>query len=370
MLSNSLTTSPPESETFPWEEKGGKEQRRLIYYTLHGIVGLLMVLFNGFVLLAYCRRKKLRKQISLVMMNMFVFCFLHGFIVGIMYPLQRLYRYSMSADVCVFNTLVMDFADNYILVLLPVIAAEKLLHVKYPKCSQTNMRIWSVCSMVLAVVITVCYAWLPLIPNLNVPTDRLLTSDNSRRQEEISRFYRQYSCQYRINKKNYLEPIFTIGIELACVSAVVGTYICLFIMLKHRLATYSDFTRTRHAQLRRAGLIALTVSLTFIFTFLPYGIALQVKNICDTNTSDRSSSLCNGLILELRFVFSLLAHLGNLLAPLLFAILNRNIKHSLLAFLRCGTEERSNSVTFVTAYTTSTNTCKIAHCHQNDAFTP
>ncbi|KAF6022859.1 hypothetical protein EB796_018841 [Bugula neritina] len=56
----------------------------------------------------------------MVMLTLFVFCFIHGLFVGIIYPLQRVYRYKMSSSMCILTTLLMDFADNYILVLLPV----------------------------------------------------------------------------------------------------------------------------------------------------------------------------------------------------------------------------------------------------------
>lgn len=59
-------------------------------------------------------------------------------------------------------------------------------------------------------------------------------------------------------------------------------------------------------------------------------------------TTQKSSSVCNGITLELRFVFSIIAHTGNLLAPLLFIVLNVNLRQSLMSFIR-GTAASKNS---------------------------
>lgn len=167
-----------DATTSQYENSEAKALRRLIYYVMHGIVGILIVLFNGFIIFAYSRREKIRRNISMVMMNMFIFCFIHGFIVGIVYPLQRVYRYSMGDSLCIVSTLLMDFADNYILILLPVLSIERLLTVKYPNLSKKKHQLWSVVSIVIALFVTACYAWLPLVPALNIPMANKISHDN------------------------------------------------------------------------------------------------------------------------------------------------------------------------------------------------
>ena len=184
---DATTMSASHASTSVYESRDAKALRRAIYYTMHGIVGLLIVLFNGFVILAYAKREKLRRLISMVMMNLYIFCFVHGLIVGIVWPLQRVYRYSMGDELCIITTLVMDFADNYILVLLPVLAIERFIHVKYPHVSKKKMRVWSIISVVAALLVTVCYAWLPLIPDLEIPMAEQLSHDNAGRLADISR---------------------------------------------------------------------------------------------------------------------------------------------------------------------------------------
>lgn len=178
-IADTTFTAAMEASTSVYESRDAKAIRRLIYYIMHGMVGLSIVLFNGLVIAAYARREKLRRLISAVMMNMYIFCFIHGLIVGIVWPLQRVYRYDMNEELCIITTLVMDFADNYILVLLPVLAIERLIHLKYPNLSKRKLRVWSVTSILAALLVTVCYAWLPLIPDLEVPVARQLSHDNA-----------------------------------------------------------------------------------------------------------------------------------------------------------------------------------------------
>ncbi|KAF6022858.1 hypothetical protein EB796_018840 [Bugula neritina] len=170
--------------------------------------------------------------------------------------------------------------------------------------------------------------------------------DNEVRQQELSRFYRHYTCQFRINKKNEFEPIFNILIGSVCVFLVIGIHVAMFFMLRSRLTKYSNMAENRKKQLRKAALTVLLVAVTFICTLLPFGITIQIAAFCDTNTTKKENIACNGLTLELRFVFSILAHLGNLLAPLLFTLLNKSIRRQLREFVtpRCSTLRKKNSL--------------------------
>lgn len=167
-----------EATTSIYENRENKATRRLVYYILHGIVGLLVAAFNGLVIIAYVKHKNLRRHISMVMMNVFVFCFIHGLIVGIVYPLQRVYRYQMSSQICIFTTLLMDFADNYILILLPILAVERFIHLRYPNISNRKIKVWSIVSITAALLVTACYAWLPLVPELNIAQAGQISHDN------------------------------------------------------------------------------------------------------------------------------------------------------------------------------------------------
>ena len=88
-------------------------------------------------------------------------------------------------------------------------------------------------------------------------------------------------------------------------------------------------------------------------------------------TTTKESSACNYLSLELRFVFSILAHLGNLLAPLIFALLNVRIRKALKEFLQpntsCDDEVYDNKdMVLDQTMVTSAPTCDPT----NKAFTP
>lgn len=202
--STQILSTNIDATTSRFENTEAKNLRRLIYYILHGIVGLLTVLFNGVVIYAYGRSEKVRQKITVVMMNMFVFCLIHGFIVGIVYPLQRVYRYSMGDTWCIITTLLMDFADNYILVLLPVLAIERLITVIYPHMSRRKHLLYSVVSIVTALLVTVCYAWLPLIPALDIPMADKITHQNQGECEDTPVFFHSPCLSmYHVYTENY-----------------------------------------------------------------------------------------------------------------------------------------------------------------------
>lgn len=334
-----------DQSTFPWEEPDKKYIRRTIYYLLHGLVGLSTSLFNGLVILVYIRRPKIRKHISFVMLSMFVFCFIHGLIVGTIWPLQRVYRYDMHANLaglCVLSNLVMDFCDKYVLLLLPVLAVERLIHLKVPFISKRKANIWAVASIVGLLVFAILYAWLPLVPAVDVRKETQIYSKNAERQRYLVRFYQYYNCHGKLNKKNYLEPIFTLTVGFLCVIVVTAAYIWMFMIARARLNSLTNVTANKRRRLKRAALSVMYVALTFIVTVLPFGIVIQVATLCEADTSKKNNSFCNGVTLELRFVFSILAHLGNLLAPMLFALLSPNVRTIINGYLRQKTSSTSH----------------------------
>lgn len=348
------TTSKPEPATFVWENTELKEQRRSIYYIMHGLVGLFTVIITGFILLGIILRRKIRAQVSLMMMNVIVFCFIHGWIVGIIYPLQRVYRMTMSEGACIFTTLVMDFADNYILILLPGLAIERLISIRHPHADPKKVKIWTMASMILVFVVTILISWVPLIPGLDVPTTAFIESNNTDRTIGINAFYKAYTCNFKINRKNVLAPVFIISVEVVCVLTVIGVNVVTVYMMKKKLSNYASLTNERQLYLKHAWRNIMIVAAVFILTFLPYGVIYHYRDNCGTNVSDRENSLCNTITIELRFVFSILAHVGNLLAPLLFILMNKHLRKSLKAFGTCSREfESAPDVEFVSTLTES-----------------
>lgn len=325
-------TSTVEPSTFAWEETHSKLTRRRIYYLLHGLVGLITCLFNGLLILAYLKRVKIRKHVSLVMLSLFLFCFFHGLVVGLVYPLQRVFRYKMHPILCVISTLAMDFADEYIVFLLPALAVERLIFLKFPFVDRKTMRNRSACLLIGLVMFSMVYTWLPLVPNLALK-GQYIFSNNTQRQRYLDRFYRYYTCDNKLNRKNTSEPILTLMAGLTSVFIIIISYIWMLLIARKRFNTFSSMTAKKKTRLKKAAIVVMVVALTFIFTMLPYGIVIQIATSCDTNTSSRENSLCNGITLELRFVFSILAHLGNIIGPMMFAFLSPNIRQSISVFL-------------------------------------
>lgn len=327
-LVTDTTTNSPEGVTFAWEELNAKNQRRNVYYALHGVIGLLAICSNGFVLYVYSKRAKVRKHISFIMLNVFITCFIHGWIVGLIYPLQRVYRFSMPDWACIVTTMIMDYADRYTLLILPVLAAERLWYVKFPFLRREKTKRIAVISTIVLLLFAALYSWLPLIPNLT-STTKFIESPNEMRQQEISEFYQAYTCNYKINKKNSLEPYFMLAISALCVSVVMIVYVWMFFIVRDRLHHFPNMSDRRKYKLKRAAISVALVSLTFIFTMLPYGIIFPVRALCDMDVSLKQNSLCNNLTIELRFVFSIVSHIGYVLAPLIFALLSPHIRQAL-----------------------------------------
>lgn len=328
--------------TFSWEEQSAKQSRRAAYYLSHGFVGLLTCLFNGFVILVYFRRHKIRRHISLVMLSMFVFCFLHGLIVGTVYPLQRIYRYDMNASVCIFTTLIMDLADKYVVLLLPVLAVERLIYLKYPFINSKRAKVWAICSVAGLMVFALLYSWLPLVKELGVPEGLRISSNNTERSDYIENFYKHYNCQYKLNKHNALEPIFTLIVSVLCVVVVVAAYVWMYMIAKKRLSSFASMTAKKQKRLNKAAKSVFLVAMTFVLTMLPYGVVVHIAAYCEKNTSDKPTSLCNTMTLESRFVSSILAHLGNLFAPMLFALLSPHIRQIMSTFIQSKVKTLSN----------------------------
>ncbi|KAF6020185.1 hypothetical protein EB796_021503 [Bugula neritina] len=331
---NFITAAAEEHATYAWEETHYKRTRRLIYYLLHGFVGLVTSVFNGLVILVYIRRANIRKHISLLMLSMFVFCLLHGLIVGIVYPLQRVYRYVMDEKMCVLSTLVMDLADKYVMLLLPLLAVERLIYLKCPFIDQKKVKRLAIASISILLVVAMLYSWLPLIPQINVPEEEYIYSNNTARQEYLVRFYKYYTCQGKLNKKNFLEPIFTILVSSLSVIVVVGAYIWMYKIARDRLTAFASITVKKQKRLKKAAFTVFYVALTFILTMMPFGIVIQIQALCKADTTLQNNSFCNGITLELRFCFSIIAHLGNLLAPMLFSWLSPNIRQIINAYYR------------------------------------
>lgn len=328
-----LTTVQADEEESDWEES--KSIRRTLYYTLHGVVGLMMILCNGFLLYVYKKRAKVQKHTSFIMLNAIISCFVHGWIVGILWPLHRVYRYKTPPVVCVLNTLIMDWADRYVLILLPFLAIERLVYLKFPFIRKARTKRPAIITSVAILVVSALYTWLPLIPAVSVPEATKVNSNNSDWQQKITRFYYAYSCQGKINKKNRLEPPFIFGVTTLCVVVVVVTYIWMFLIAKARFAAFPNMTRSRKHKMRKAAISVMLVSVTFIFTLMPYGMIHPLRNLCDNNITIQKNAFCLQLNLELRFIFSIVAHMGNILAPLLFAFLNPHTRAAMGHYLGC-----------------------------------
>lgn len=116
----------------PYLHSPAQQSRRLIYHGVNGVLGLFILLFNGFILLVYIQRKQIRKHFTPLMLNLFFYCCLSGIIFGVVYPIKSVFRYDISTSSCVVMNLLVEFFDKYIMLYLPLLAIERFIFVWNP----------------------------------------------------------------------------------------------------------------------------------------------------------------------------------------------------------------------------------------------
>jgi len=264
-------------------------------------------------------------------MQLFIFCMIHGLVVGVIFTVHRAARYVMPKGWCVIGDLIMLFMDTYILALLPLLAIERLVILKEPYHSVRQRRKWSIIATVTIIFVTMMLAWIPIIPQLGIPQQVVVKTSIPSEVARRERFQKYFNCQGLINKQNIVTPIILLIQQIVCVAVVVGIYLHMFYISKSRMAKFSRMTAKRRKSLRRATTSVMLVAIVFIVTTIPFGITYQVRTLCDTGHIDKQ--LCAHITLNMRFGFGIVTHLGDLFAPMLFALFNPKIRKMLRYFV-------------------------------------
>jgi len=264
-------------------------------------------------------------------MQLFIFCMIHGLVVGVIFTVHRAARYVMPKGWCVIGDLIMIFMDTYILALLPLLAIERLVILKEPYHSVRQRRKWSIIATVTIIFVTMMLAWIPIIPQLGIPQQVVVKTSIPSEVARRERFQKYFNCQGLINKQNIVTPIILLIQQIVCVAVVVGIYLHMFYISKSRMAKFSRMTAKRRKSLRRATTSVMLVAIVFIVTTIPFGITYQVRTLCDTGHIDKQ--LCAHITLNMRFGFGIVTHLGDLFAPMLFALFNPKIRKMLRYFV-------------------------------------
>lgn len=326
-----LSTAAVELTTRSFNSEQARETKDHVVNVLFGVTGLAVFLFNGLMVLLYIKVLKIRRIITFMMMQLFIFCMIHGLVVGVIFTVHRAARYVMPKGWCVIGDLIMLFMDTYILALLPLLAIERLVILKEPYHSVRQRRKWSIIATVTIIFVTMMLAWIPIIPQLGIPQQVVVKTSIPSEVARRERFQKYFNCQGLINKQNIVTPIILLIQQIVCVAVVVGIYLHMFYISKSRMAKFSRMTAKRRKSLRRATTSVMLVAIVFIVTTIPFGITYQVRTLCDTGHIDKQ--LCAHITLNMRFGFGIVTHLGDLFAPMLFALFNPKIRKMLRYFV-------------------------------------
>lgn len=332
-LLNQLTT-----QTFHSDET--LQARDLIVNLLFGLAGLVCVMFNGFMLVLYYRDIRLRRHISYMMLQLFIFCMIHGLVIGLVFVLNRVLRYTMPSWWCVAGNLIIAFFDDYILVLLPLLAVERYLSIQYPFLSKKKAKRWTLIATVTSICFIAIIALLPQAPFLGVPQRVETLPHHPVILEHRQRYFEAIACWGNLNRLNVASPIILLVLQIFCLTTVVGIYLRMYHIAKERLTRFSSMTTTKQRKMKRAAISVMLVALVFFLMTMPYGVLLQVVELCYVGYFDMEA--CRYSSMNLKFAFGLLAYFGNFFAPLMFTLFNPKIRCRLLTLLnRRGTEKHN-----------------------------
>ena len=296
--------------------------------TLFGLTGLAIFVFNLLMILLYARVPKVRRCITFIMLQLFVFGMAHGFVIGVFGVTHRVLRNKLPDIWCVIGDLIMIFMEKYILFLLPLLVVERLVFIKAPYHSTKQRRKWSIIATIIITIATMLLAWIPIIPQLRIPVE----SHHLLSPEDAKNNGRYYDCQGLLNRRNIATPIILLIQQVLCVVIVVGVYVYMFYILKSRMtSSLPRMSDKRRKTLRRATHSVLLVAGVFFVTTVPFGISFQIRSLCLTGQIDKD--LCSYITLKLRYAFGIISHLGDLFAPMMFAVFNPKIRIALRDFI-------------------------------------
>lgn len=308
-----------------------QETRDLVVNLLFGFAGLVCVIFNGFMLILYAKDANLRRHISYMMLQLFIFCMIHGLVIGVVFVLNRVLRYTMPPWWCVVGNLLIAFFDDYILVLLPLLTIERYLSIKYPFLSKRKAKRWTIGATIFSSCFIGIVALLPQAPFLGVPQRVETLPHHPEILKERQRYFEAIACWGNLNKLNVASPVILLILQIFCLTTVVGIYLRMFYIAKERLTRFSSMTAAKQKKMKRAATSVMLVALVFFLMTMPYGVLLQVVELCYVGYFDMEA--CRYSSMNLKFAFGFLAYLGNFFAPLLFTVFNPKVRRKLIRSL-------------------------------------
>lgn len=326
-VSESLETTSVSTRklTHLYSHSEGGELREGIVNTIYGILGVLCFFYNAMLVGLYVKQRSLRKHISYMMLHMFLFCMIQGLVNCTIHIPSRIYRFEMNEWVCVITTLIVAFFDYYILLLLPLLAIDRFLSIKHPFLSKRKTKIWVSCSSVAIIIITIILSDIPLgeFARIFHAQEPNITSPEAAREQAI--ITRAVTCNHRLNKASKLQPMTYFFCSTFCVLIVMGLYLSMYCIAKQSSNSFRSMTLNKQKRLKRTAISVVIVIVTYCVTFIPNGTAFHVNNLCFLGLIDTETCIRYRIVI-LADVAAILACAANFIAPLLWTMLNPQIR--------------------------------------------
>lgn len=293
---------------------------------LYAFCGFASVVFNLNMVLVYLRFPKAKRQVSPALMVLFMLCMLKGVANGVFLNILLNALYTVPPWLCVLSQLMIRFCNDYVLLLIPILAIERYMAIVYPYLSQKKLEKYSCisCAVSVAVVcLTGLFPYATFLPNSDYYDLKLLQLDAELKYHEA------ISCDGKLNSFPYT-PVVELVLQCCCVITVIAVYLRMLFIAKERFNKVSSVTTARKMRIRRAAISVFIVSNMFLVLTLPEGILLQISSLCDNARLHVSG--CAPLTNSLLHAFSIVSTSASFVVPLIFTILSPKLCRCIILF--------------------------------------
>lgn len=350
-----------------YHSEEAEETVELIVNVFYGIVGVVGCSFNALMVMLYRTHPRLRKHISFLMLQLFIFCMFQGFVTAVINVIHRELRYDMESWWCAIGYMIIEFFDDFVLVLLALLVIERYIMIKLPLLPSKRVKRWSRIALVVAVFSTAAICLLPFAPFLNIPERFEAHIPNPMLQEKFKKIHDADHCYGALNKTNIASPIITIILEVTCVSTLVGLYVRMYFIVRDRVKRFSSMTQAKETKLKRAAMSVMLVACVFFITILPYGLILQLRVLCNKQDYSNMES-CHYISQNLMHAFGILAHVATFVAPLIFTLFNPKLRTVVKAVILRKPHRKDASVEVISKHNVSVVDSKTAYDGKSLAY--
>lgn len=308
------------------------EDQNMLITSLYALSGGLSVLFNGHMIILYLRFPKLQQIISPVLLKLFVFCMIMGFVNGVFVNIFLHLLYSIPTWWCIFSQFSVRFFNDYFLLLIPILTIERYLTICYPYISKQKLQRFTLISTLMSTIIVALIVLFPYARFLEPMNNETTAHQEHGQHSDDWHYHQAISCDNTLNISNLYAPIMELILQTVCVIVVITVYFKTFYIAKQRLAMFSVLTTVKKERLRRGAMCIMLITGTFLLLTLPKGLLFEIASLCDNAWLDRAT--CAPLTNNLLHIFAIVSSFASFIAPVQFTLLNPKLRKCLLKLYR------------------------------------